>query len=247
MTVSVCIPAYNEGERLLKCADTLYDKMTKLRESAGWDFEIIISDDGSTDGSSKALSESFSGRPELKLVGYPRNRGKGCAVREAVMSSVGDVVIFTDCDLAYGVEVIAPAVEVITGGADVAAGSRNLTKDGYGEYGALRRFASKTYIKILSLIGGLKISDSQCGFKAFRGESARRIFSVCECDGFAFDYEVLMTAEKYGMKISEFPVKIVNHGSSSVSVAKDSPKMLKDVLKIKKRVSKLGKVEGEKK
>ncbi|MBQ7670235.1 MAG: glycosyltransferase [Clostridia bacterium] len=239
MTVSVCIPAYNEGERLVKCASVLYEKMNALREREAWDFELIFCDDGSTDDSFAALTEFSSDKPEIRLVGYPQNHGKGSAVREAVKSSVGDVVIFTDCDLAYGVDVIEKAVGAVKGGADVAAGSRNLTKGGYGEYSALRRFASKIYIKVLSVLGGLHVSDSQCGFKAFDGDGARMIFSLCTCDGFAFDYEVLMIAEKLGKKISGLPVTIVNHGSSSVSVIRDSIKMVKDVLKIKKRVSKL--------
>ena len=239
MTVSVCIPAYNEGKRLVACAGVLYEKMKLLRESEKWDFEIIFCDDGSTDDSAAALREFSSDKPEIRLTGYPDNRGKGSAVREAVKCSSGDVVIFTDCDLAYGVDVIEKAVGAVTCGADVAAGSRNLTKDGYGEYGALRKLASKIYIKVLSVLGGLHVSDSQCGFKAFDGESAREIFSLCTCDGFAFDYEVLMIAEKLGKKITGLPVTIVNHGTSSVSMVRDSFKMVRDVLKIKKRVSKL--------
>lgn len=234
---------YNESDAVLSCASALYDKLDDLRRRLTWDFEIIFCDDGSTDDC-RAKAEAFAAdHGGVRVVGYEKNRGKGSAVREAVLSSRGDTVMFTDCDLAYGTDVIGDALErLIVDGeftSDLLIGSRNLTKDGYEGYGALRKFASKTYIKILSAIGGLKLSDSQCGFKAFRGDAARKIFSLCETDGFAFDFEVILLASRIGMKISEMPVRIVNHSESTVHVVRDSLSMLKDLRKIKKRVSRL--------
>ena len=244
MTVSVCIPIYNESDAVENCAEELYRKMCALRDKYGYSFEIIFSDDGSTDDCRKKAIRFSEGRPEVKVIGYGDNRGKGSAVREAVMASCGDAVLYTDCDLAYGTDIIEDAIGNVVNEdgvfkADVVIGSRNLTKDGYSGYGFVRKFASKAYIKTLSLIGGFSLTDSQCGFKIFRTESAKKIFSLCECDGFAFDYEVILIANKFGMKIDEMPVKIVNHRESTVRVAKDSLSMLKDVLKIKKRVKRL--------
>ena len=238
MTVSVCIPIYNESDAVENCAEQLYKKMISLKEKCGFDFEIIFCDDGSTDDC-RAKAEAFArGADGVRVIGYDENRGKGRAVRYAVEHTAGDVVLFTDCDLAYGVDVIEDAVLNIAD-ADILIGSRNLTKDGYDGYGAIRKFASKTYIKMLSAIGGLGVTDSQCGFKVFKGESAKKIFSLCECDGFAFDYEIILIAKKLGMKISEMPVSVRNHGQSAVHVISDSFSMIKDVFRIKKRVSRL--------
>lgn len=244
MTVSVCIPMYNESDTVEHCAAELYNKMRSYREKTGRDFEIIFSDDGSTDDGREMAERFAADRPEIRVIGYAGNRGKGSAVREGIMASRGDVVLYTDCDLAYGVDIIEDAVENIvdrdgTFKADIVIGSRNLEKDGYSGYGFFRKFASKTYIRMLAIIGGFSLTDSQCGFKIFRTESAKKVFSLCECNGFAFDYEVILIAKRFGMKIDEMPVRIINHRESTVHVAKDSLSMLKDVLKIRKRVKKL--------
>jgi hypothetical protein len=99
--------------------------------------------------------------------------------------------------------------------------------------------ASKVYIKIVNLLGGVKISDSQCGFKAFDGEMGRKIFSYCTTDNFAFDLEVILIAQKLKLKIYEMPAMIVNHRDSKISILKDAPKMVREILQIKKRVKKL--------
>ncbi len=241
MTVSVCIPMYNESACVRESAEALHNKMTEIKERRGADFELIFCDDGSTDGSADILAGWAAGKDGVKLVGYPDNRGKGNAVKTAVLSSAGDVVIFTDCDLAYGVDVIERALDKFSAEpeCDVVVGSRNLDGTGYASYGFLRKIASKIYIKVLTAVGGLDLSDSQCGFKAFRGDAAREIFSYCECPGFAFDYEVLMLSKKLGKKISEMPVSVVNHGKSSVHVVGDSLKMLRDMRKIKRRTARL--------
>jgi dolichyl-phosphate beta-glucosyltransferase len=102
----------------------------------------------------------------------------------------------------------------------------------------MRKLASKTYIKVLCIAGGFKLSDSQCGCKAFRGEAAKKIFSRCEVNGFAFDFEAILWSQRYGCKIVEMPVKIINHRESKVHVISDTFKMLRDLRKMKKRIRK---------
>ena len=237
-TVSVCIPMYNEAQIAADTARTLWRAMDTFRKQYGWSFEVIFSDDGSRDGCAEivqqtAAAESLDG---VRVIRYEDNRGKGSAVREAVLASLGDIVLYTDCDLAYGTDVIADAVSRFTEGVDAVIGSRNLTKDGYEGYTPLRRLASKAYIKVLCLAAGFRLSDSQCGCKAFRGGMARRIFARCQTNGFAFDFEVLLFAQKLRARITEMPVKIINHRESTVHVLRDSVKMLRDLAKIKKRV-----------
>ena len=232
MKVSVIIPMYNESRIIADTAKRLSDYMSGAFE----DYEIIFCDDGSRDGSKKIVEELDL--PNVRAVGYERNRGKGHAVRFAMLTATGDVRIFTDADLAYGTEVIAHAAEIMknTPDTDMLIGSRNVGKDGYEGYTFSRKFMSKLYIKVLCLFGGFKLSDSQCGFKCFTAKTAEDIFSLCEVDGFAFDFEVILLAVKQGKKISEMPVKIINHRESTVRPMSDAFKMLGDIRRIKKNV-----------
>jgi len=200
------------------------------------DYEIIFANDGSKDGCDKAVEEL--GLPCVRVVGYTDNRGKGYAVRTAMLAAEGDIIMFTDADLAYGTDVIKRVYETFLANPDaqMVIGSRNLSKDGYDGYTAIRKLASKVYIKVLSIVGGFKLSDSQCGCKAFTGKAAKEIFSRCEVDRFAFDFECILWAVKFGMKIVEMPVKIINHRESKVSIVRDSLKMIRDILKMKKRI-----------
>ena len=111
----------------------------------------------------------------------------------------------------------------------------------------MRKIASKTYIRFLCLMGGFRLSDSQCGCKAFTQRAAKEIFSRCETDGFAFDFEALMWADQLGYRIKELPVRIINHRESKIRLMRDSMKMLGDLRRIKKRVRRAAKAEKKKK
>lgn len=234
MKISVCIPMYNENSVIADCAQQLHEYMTA---HFGEDFEVLFSDDGSTDGCGDTVRAL--GLPHVRVVGYKQNRGKGCAVRTAMLAAEGDIIMFTDADLAYGTEVIGRAVDMMDAcpEAELVIGSRNISADGYEGYTALRRLASKVYIKVLCLAGGFKLSDSQCGCKAFRHDAAQAIFSRAEVDGFAFDFEAILWANKLGYRICELPVKVINHRESKVHVLRDSFRMLRDLRRMKKRIS----------
>ena len=226
---------YNESSIIADTAKELHSYMT---ERFGEDFEIIFADDGSRDGSADIVNAM--GLSHVRTVGYGANRGKGCAVRTALLASEGDIALFTDADLAYGTEVIGRAVDMFdeNPGADIIIGSRNISGDGYEGYTFLRKVMSKTYIKVLCIAGGFKLSDSQCGCKAFRHEAVQKIFPRCEVDGFAFDFEAILWSQKLSLKIAEMPVKIINHRESKVRVLRDTFRMLKDLRKMKKRIKK---------
>lgn len=234
MEISVCIPMYNESERIADTARELSEYMAKNFS----DYEILFSDDGSTDGCADIVRSLEL--PCVRVVGYRNNRGKGCAVRTAFLEAHGDFVMFTDADLAYGTEVIRRAYDerLAHPEAGLVIGSRNLDKDGYSGYTFLRRVASKAYIFLLGIVGGFRLSDSQCGCKGFTHDAVQKIFPRCEVDGFAFDFEAILWAGKLGIGIVEMPVKVINHGSSKVHVLRDSLKMLKDLHRMKKRISK---------
>lgn len=235
MKFTVCIPMYNESKIIAKTAKTLSSYMSENFD----DYEIIFSDDGSNDGSADIVKSLAL--PCVRVISYPDNRGKGSAVREAMLASTGDAVMFTDSDLAYGTDVIKQISEAFCEHpeCDLVVGSRSIAKDGYDGYTLLRKVASKSYLALLKTVGGLKISDSQCGCKAFSGKAAKKVFSHCEVNRFAFDFEAILVAEKCGYKIHEIPVKVINHGDSKVNVLSDSIKMIRDIMKMKKRISKL--------
>lgn len=232
MKVSVCIPMYNENAIIANTARVLSDYMS----ASFSDYEILFCDDGSTDGCGDTVRALEL--PNVRVIGYEQNRGKGYAVRTAMLEATGDIRMFTDADLAYGTDVIARVVETFTQNADASLviGSRNISRDGYEGYTWLRRVASRAYIRVLCLAGGFRLSDSQCGCKAFRGEAAEQIFSKCEVDRFAFDFEAILWAINLDMKIVEMPVKVINHGDSKVRIVRDTVRMLKDLRRMKKRI-----------
>ena len=235
MKISLCIPMYNENSIIAETAQTLSDYMSATFE----DYEILFSNDGSTDGCDKTVEDM--NLPHVRVVGYPNNQGKGCAVRTAMLAATGDIVMFTDADLAYGTDVIKRVYDKFAENpdADLVIGSRNLSDDGYEGYTFIRKLASKIYIKVLCFAGGFKLSDSQCGCKAFSHDAVQKIFPRCEVNGFAFDFEAILWATKFGMVIKEIPVKIINHRESKVRVVSDTFKMLRDLRKMKKRIGKV--------
>ena len=235
MKVSLVIPMYNESSIVNEAVATFSDYMKKTFE----DFELIFVDDGSADGCGDVVAKASEEDPRIRLCRYTPNHGKGYAVRTGVLAAQGDLILFTDCDNAYGTDAVGRLADTLMQTqADIVVGSRNLSKDGYEGYTPIRKLMSKTYIKVIALAAGFKLSDSQCGIKGFRRDIAKKIFSNCEVDRFAFDLEVIMIATKIGAKIAEMPVKIINHRESTVHIVRDSVKMLRDVRRMKKRIKK---------
>lgn len=244
--LTLCIPMYNEASIIADTVRTLTAALEKYRESGAYgSWELIVSDDGSTDGSADIVRSL--GLDGVRVCGYEHNRGKGCAVRTAMLEasrgdcSQGHVIMFTDADLAYGTEVIDRFARAFAqhDDTDIFIGSRNLSGDGYESYTFIRRIASKAYIRLLCIVGGFKLSDSQCGCKAFRAPTAERIFSLAETDGFAFDFELLLLAGRLGKRIGEIPVSIINHRESKIKLSRDVIKMTHDLFKMKRRVAKI--------
>ncbi len=233
MKITLCIPVYNEAAIL---PETLATLSAYMKERFLSDYEVLFINDGSTDGSADLIA-AFQD-PAFRLVGEAENHGKGYAVRKGVLAARGEIILFTDCDLAYGTDVIGDYYDRFAAlpEADLLIGSRVKHPEGYAGYSLLRKIVSRAYIRVLKLLAGLRVSDSQCGCKGFRSEAGRRIFSHCEVDRFAFDLEVILVAERLGARIVEVPVRVLHHGDSKVHLVKDTLRMLRDLRKIKKRV-----------
>ncbi len=230
MKVSLVIPAYNESAII---EDTARAAMARLSQIDP-DYEIVVVDDGSTDGTADLL-RTMEGR-HLRLEGYFPNRGKGAAVRAGMLAARGDYVFCTDADLAYGLENIPDMLRKLEEtGCDLVIGSRRLNGEGYRDYPLIRLVTSKGFALIVRLFSGLPY-DTQCGIKGYRRQAAQALFSKCETDGFAFDFEALLRAQRAGMAVEQEAVAIVNHRDSKVNLLRDSARMFRDLLRIKARV-----------
>ena len=230
MDISLVIPAYNESGIIMDTIQTVSARLAELTA----EYEVLIVDDGSTDGMAELVRGC--GDPRVRLEGYASNRGKGCAVRTGMLAAQGDLILCTDADMDYGVYVFSGLLELLrTGEADLVIGSRRMGGEGYKNYPPLRILMSKCFGLLSHMISGLPY-DTQCGIKGYRRQAAEQIFSRCTTDGFSFDFEVLMRADRLGLKVEQFPVSVINFRESKVNVVRDSARMFRDVFRIRKKV-----------
>ncbi len=232
MILSVVIPMYNESAIVADAIRTLDGAMgEKLSKD---EYELIFVSDGSVDDCAAIARSMTEEHPNLRVLEYMPNRGKGCAVRTGMLAAEGEFVLFTDCDLAYGTDLIFDFLgRFHEGGCDVIIGSR--AKGGYDGYPFLRKFMSKAYLKVVSVAAGFRHSDSQAGIKGFSAKAAKAIFGECEENGFAFDLEALMEADRQGFAVAELPAVVVNHRESKIRPIHDALTMLRQVSRIKAR------------
>lgn len=225
MSVSIVIPAYNESARLQHA----------VREVCAFGpDEIIVVDDGSTDDTRKALASIAE--PRLRAIYTPQNRGKGAAVARGVLAASSDLIAFLDADLAYPLAQLEALLSRLRDGADLAVGARDLLPDdNRAIYAPLRRVATSVFNGMVSASLGLRVRDTQCGFKAFRRDAARALFSSITIDGFGFDVEVLYLAERWGLRVDRVPVRMRASTTSSVRIVRDSLTMAGDLIRIRAR------------
>lgn len=229
--ISVIIAAYNEEKRL----PATVRKITRYLGHQGETFEIIVVDDGSTDRTRDIANSLVATVPHLKVISYFPNRGKGYALRTGVLSSRGNRVLFTDADLSTPIEELAsfiPALEKKQ--CDVVIGTRALELSRIIKRQPWwRQFMGRTFNRIVRLFVLDGFSDTQCGFKLFGGDVARRLFGEARIDRFAFDVEILALALKRNYRVMELPVTWINSPASTVHPVRDSMRMLRDLARIR--------------
>jgi dolichyl-phosphate beta-glucosyltransferase len=226
--LSIVIPAYNEGERLGKTLTRIIEWTDQALE----EFEIIVVDDGSTDNTVE-IAKSIS--PQVRVVSYTPNQGKGHAVRAGVLASTGNTVLFSDADLSTPIEECERLGSALAT-ADIAIGSRGLPESDIVERQPwYRQTMGKTFNGIVRMLAVRGVSDTQCGFKLFRGGLARELFADLTISHFAFDVEILFMAQQRGYRIAEVPVRWINDERTHVNAFTDSSRMLMDVVRIRVR------------
>ena len=227
---SVVVPAYHEEQRIAETVARLRAALEPIARHGG--VEIVVVDDGSTDQTAERAREAGAD----DVVVLARNSGKGAAVRAGVNRAAGRAIAFIDADLAYAPEQLLRLLEAVEAGSPVVVGSR-LHPDAATVVGAsaLRRVTGRVFntITALFVLHGRR-RDTQCGFKAFSRDAARLLFSRGRVDGFAFDVELFVLADRYGLDVLEVPVSLANTASSTVRVAPDTVAMLRDLARIRR-------------
>ena len=226
-SLSIVLPCLDEAERL---PGTLAAYLAHFPPDRV-EVELIVVDDGSTDGTTAIADQIAAADPRVRVVRTTRNHGKGYAVRTGIQAAQGDVVTFTDADGSYGPEQLERVIAALDL-APVAIGARLGSHAGAGS--PLRRLASRVFNRVMRLLLGLPFHDTQCGLKGFRRGAAEAVFHRARVDGFAFDAEVLLVASRLGIEVVEVPVVAEDRQGSKVRLGGDALRMLGDIWKVRR-------------
>jgi dolichyl-phosphate beta-glucosyltransferase len=234
--VSLVIPSYNGDDKILETLQTTQAYFAKQP----YVHEVIVIDDGSQDYTAATLEVLAAGYPELAILHNGHNRGKGHSIKRAVLEANGHYVFYTDVDLAYPIETLDSFLPpLMAGNYDVSVGSRIHEASTFRihcqhfRYVYRRHLISRLFNWVVRTSFGLRVMDTQCGFKGFTARAAKAIFSRVGSSGFAFDVEVLLIAKWLGYRVAELPVNFTYKGEvSSVKALKIGPPTLLDLTKI---------------
>ena len=227
-TLSLVIPAYNEQARLPYTLSQI--EAYVCRE--GLDCEVIVVDNGSRDATSAVVQQASLRFSALRLL-RTDGRGKGRAVRTGMLAADGAVVIFADADLSWQVEDLSRFLALVDERSPIVIGSREgagARRIGEPMYRHLMGRAFNRVVQALAVPG---IEDSQCGFKAFRADAARAVFSRQRIEGFGFDVEVLYLARRLGFGVRVVPLRWEHKENSRVAPVRDTLLMLSDVFSVR--------------
>lgn len=197
--------------------------------------ELIVVDDGSSDATVSVAGKFHEAHPVVRLLRNPGNRGKGYAIRNGMLEARGEWILYTDADLSTPITEIAKLyAAAIQQQADVAIGSRALNRALVEVHQpAFREYSGRFFNLVMRTVTGLPFHDTQCGFKLFRAEAARRIFPLQKQDGFSFDVEDLVIAKKLGLRAIEVPVRWANVEGTKVRLSQGL-KSFADLVQIRK-------------
>lgn len=230
LSVSIVLPAYNEAERIA----TTLEKVMAYAEQRGWNTEVIVVNDGSTDDTAAIVRRCADCHPSLRLVENPGNRGKGYSVRNGMLQARGDILLFSDADLSSPIDEADKLFEAIQSGADVAIGSRWIDADLQVRRQPMhRQLFGRMFNLALRSILGLNFKDTQCGFKAFSRRAADAVFPQQQIERWGFDPELLYIAKRARLQIKEVPVAWSHREGTRINPIRDGLKMVLELFKIR--------------
>ena len=239
MDISIVIPALNEGKKIGFDVETA----AAFIDEEAVPGEVIVVDDGSMDNTAEeARSVEIPSSVERNVIRLDRNRGKGFAVKTGILASKGDVVLFADSGTCVPYANALPQIEKIRlGELDIAMASRRLKGTVIHRNRSLKRRLLSSFFRLVArLITGVpdRFSDTQCGFKIYRGEMARDLFAKCITTGFLFELEVLLRALKARYRIEEFPVEWTCDLDTRLRPGSDAAKVLKELFQVRSIIKK---------
>lgn len=228
--VSIVIPAYNEERQIGATLDTVMAYF----ESQPYSWEVIVADDGSTDGTAAILMDRAHKDERFKVASLP-HRGKGFAVKHGMLQSQGRYRLMCDADLSVSIEYLGKFLAKMREKFDIIIASRE--KQGARRIcePAFRHLRGRVFNLAIRLLAIPTLSDTQCGFKCFEEEAAQTLFALQRTNGFGFDVEILYLARKLGYRIAEEPVDWYHREASTVRLLVDWFVMLMDVTMIRLR------------
>jgi dolichyl-phosphate beta-glucosyltransferase len=232
LPLSIVIPAYNEERRLPSTLDAIF---AWLDGSPHRDTEVLVVDDGSSDGTAGLVERRMPAEPRLRLLRNPGNRGKGYAVRHGMLEAKGPWIVFSDADLSAPIAELPHLLSAVERShAAIAIGSRALDRSLVGVHqNQFREWSGIVFNRIMRMATGLPFADTQCGFKLYHRDAAHRIFPLQRLDGFSFDVEDLFIAKVLGIPAIEVPVRWNNVEGTKVSMAQGLASFL-DLVRIRR-------------
>ncbi len=239
MELSIVIPAYDESRKIARDVEAAAAFLNHHQLTG----EIIVVDDGSKDGTSQAAKGvKVSPNVKLEVIRYEEHRGKGYAVRTGINHSSGQYVMFADSGSCVPYEDTMRGLDLLRDGAcDIAHGSRKMRGCHIEKAQSLyRRLCSKLFHWLVIHDMGIpaEFTDTQCGFKMYKGDVARRLYGQAVTDGFTFDIEIIMRAQREGYRIKEFPIDWTCDRDSRLSPTRSSWRVLSELLTIRRIMSK---------
>ncbi len=234
--VSLVIPAYHEVLRLEASVRALREYLGHAR----WPHEVILVVEQSTDGTLDLARHLTAGQEEFHVIGNEVRRGKGYAVRCGMLRARGEIAFFMDADLSTPLAEIDAFLSWLEAHpeTDLVVGNRQHPQsDILQRQSFIRRSMGQAFNVVMRGVTGLRLRDTQCGFKAFRRAAREAIFPLQTLDGFAFDVELLLLAERLGFRLADLPVRWSNAEGSKVHLLRDSWRMLRDAFRVRRIVA----------